>query len=92
MNDPLSILGLVAGCFSTFALAPQAIKIFRTREVDQLSIGMLVLMLVGASLWLVYGVLRADVAIMFANAVAIVFQSYMLTVCITHQVKKKRAQ
>ncbi len=84
MNDPLSILGLVAGGFSTFALAPQAIKIWRTREVDQLSVGMLVLMLVGASLWLVYGVLRADIAIISANAVAIVFQSYMVVMCITN--------
>lgn len=82
MTDPLSILGLIAGCFSTFALAPQAIKIWKTGQVDQLSMGMLVLMLTGSSLWLIYGVLRDDIAIIFANAVAIVFQSYMLKVCI----------
>lgn len=91
MTDALSVLGLVAGGFSTFALAPQAIKIWRTKEVDQLSVGMLVLMLVGSNLWLVYGSLRSDLAIIVANAIAIVIQSYMLVMCIVHQKKKPRA-
>ena len=92
MTDALSVLGLVAGGFSTFALSPQAIKIWRTKEVGQLSIGMLMLMLVGSSLWLVYGSLRSDLAIIVANAIAIVFQSYMLVMCILHQNKKPSAR
>lgn len=87
MTDPLSILGLIAGSFSTFALAPQAIKIWRTKEVDQLSIGMLVLMLVGSTLWLVYGSLRDDIAIIFANVIALVFQIYMLSMCLMNRNK-----
>jgi len=90
MTDSLSILGLVAGGFSTFALAPQVIRIWRTGEVDQLSVGMLVLMLIGASLWLVYGVLRSDIAIIVANAIALFFQGYMLVMCLLHHSKKKK--
>lgn len=77
MHDPVTILGLVAGCFSTFALAPQAIKVWKTQHVEQLSIGMLVLMFGGSCLWLTYGLLRSDVSIIWANAVAFIFITYM---------------
>lgn len=77
--DPITILGLIAGCCSTFALAPQALKVWQTQRVDQLSIGMLVSMIVGCMLWLSYGVLRSDVSIIWANSVAFIFVIYMLS-------------
>lgn len=77
--DPVTILGLTAGCCSTFALAPQAFKVWQTQQVDQLSIGMLGLMITGSMLWLSYGLLRSDVSIVWANAVAFLFIIYMLT-------------
>jgi len=80
MIDPIMALGLFAGTCTTFALAPQAYKVWRSRKVDQLSIGMLGLMSFGTALWLVYGFLRMDVSIIWANVIAILFLSYMLTV------------
>jgi len=77
MADPVTILGLVAGCCSTFALAPQAIKVYKTQHVEQLSVGMLGLMFCGSCLWLTYGLLRDDVSIIWANAVAFFFITYM---------------
>ncbi len=77
--DSVTILGLIAGCFSTFALAPQAIKVWRTGAVDQLSIGMLGLMITGSILWLAYGFARSDISILWANGVAIFFIGFMLT-------------
>ncbi len=77
--DPVVVLGLVAGCFSTFALAPQAIKVYRTRQVDQLSLGMLALMQTGSVLWLSYGLLQMDISIIWANAIAFCFIIYMLS-------------
>lgn len=78
--DPLDALGLVAGTCTTFALAPQATKVWKTGKVDQLSFGMLSLMGFGTCLWLVYGLLKTDISIIWANAIAIIFLSYMLTV------------
>lgn len=79
MIDPLDILGLAAGCCSTFALAPQAVKVWKYHKVDQLSLGMLVLMQTGCILWLSYGLFRADISIIWANAVAFIFIVYMLS-------------
>lgn len=85
MIDPIDVLGLVAGGFSTFALAPQALKIGRSKKVDQLSLPMLFLMIVGASLWLTYGIVQDDLAIIVANAIALMFQGYMITMCFVHK-------
>lgn len=86
--DGVTVLGLVAGCCSTFALLPQAMKVWTTGKVDQISLGMLSLMLTGAFLWLTYGILKVDVSIIWANAVALIFIVYMFTV----KVKDMRAQ
>ncbi len=90
MIEPLDILGLAAGCCSTFALAPQAVKVWKYQKVDQLSLGMLVLMQTGCILWLSYGLFRADISIIWANAVAFCFIIYMLSKKIADD--RRRAQ
>jgi MtN3 and saliva related transmembrane protein len=69
--DPIESLGLVAGLFGAFAPILQAIKIFKTRSAADVSLAMFVVALIGAGLWLVYGVLKAAPSIVFWNAVAI---------------------
>ena len=73
-----TVIGLVAGTCTTFAMAPQALKVWRTKRVDQISLRMLVLMFVGIILWLTYGFIKADISILWANAVALFFVTYML--------------
>ena len=83
-------IGLIAGTCTTFALAPQAWKVSKTREVSQLSLRMLILMLVGIILWLVYGWLQEDISILWANAVALFFVSYMLSVKVKDNQNRQR--
>lgn len=68
---PVELLGLVAGLFGTFASAPQAIKIIRTRQARDVSLTMFVMALTGAVLWAAYGWLQQSVSIVFWNGVAI---------------------
>jgi MtN3 and saliva related transmembrane protein len=70
--DPIEALGLVAGLFGAFAPTLQAIKIIRTRSAADVSLAMFVVALIGALLWLGYGVLKAAPSIVFWNAVAVV--------------------
>ena len=88
----IKVIGFVAGIFSTFALMPQAVKIFKTKKVDQISIGMLSLMLCGASLWLAYGFLQFDFNIIWANTVGLIFIVYMFTVKVMDIKKLKQAK
>lgn len=80
MDKFFFILGILAACCTTFSFLPQALRVWRTREVEQLSLGTLSLMLAGVFLWLIYGFYRNDIIIIGANAVAIFFVSYIWSV------------
>ncbi|HOI58573.1 MULTISPECIES: SemiSWEET transporter [unclassified Methanoculleus] len=67
--DTITVLGLTAGTLKTLSFAPQVAKAWRTRSTADLSLAMLVVLLAGVLLWLAYGVVRADPAIIAANAV-----------------------
>lgn len=68
--DGVEALGLVAGVFGTFAAAPQAVKIIRSRSAEDVSLTMFAMAITGATLWGLYGWLKALPAIVFWNAIA----------------------
>ena len=78
--DLTTIIGLCAGTCTTFAMAPQAWKVYKTKHVTQISLRMLILMFTGIVLWLTYGTLIRDLSILWANIVGFFFISYMLVI------------
>ncbi len=73
----ISLIGYTAAFCSTFALLPQVIKVWKTKETDQLSAGTFTMMFAGAILWLLYGLFRDDIIIMLANGVALIFIGFI---------------
>ena len=71
-------IGLLAATCTTAAFVPQAIKIIRTRNTTGISLGMYVCFTIGVGLWLTYGCLIDDTAIIIANAITIVFAAIIL--------------
>jgi MtN3 and saliva related transmembrane protein len=70
LNAPTAaILGTVAAICSTVAFVPQIQKIFKTGGRD-VSYSMLVLYLIGVSLWLGYGLTIRAAAVIWANALS----------------------
>jgi MtN3 and saliva related transmembrane protein len=69
--SPLELLGFVAGLFGTFASAPQAIKIIRTRQARDVSLTTYLMALAGSVLWGGYGWLAHAPSIIFWNGIAI---------------------
>jgi MtN3 and saliva related transmembrane protein len=65
-------LGLLAAIVTTGAWVPQTIKTLRSRSAKDFSWSSLAMLVLGISLWLGYGVLRRDVAVVFANAFTLV--------------------
>ena len=59
--DLTDIIGLAAGTCTTFAMAPQAWKVYKTGHVTQLSLRVLLLMFTGITLWLTYGGIKEDI-------------------------------
>ena len=72
MHDAVTTtIGLCAAFLTTVAFVPQALKTWRTGSAEDFSWGWLVLLSAGLGTWLVYGLLKSDVAIISANAMTL---------------------
>jgi MtN3 and saliva related transmembrane protein len=71
----VAAVGLVAGALTTSAWLPQLHRTWRSRSAHDLSWGYLLTTCTGIALWLTYGVVTRDVAIIVANAITIVLLS-----------------
>ena len=69
--DYVKILGLTAGTISSIAFLPQVIHVWKTRSAKDLSLNMLGLLVLSVSMWLVYGILVGDVAIIYTNSMVL---------------------
>ena len=76
--DWVQVLGLVAGGCTSTSTFPQIIKTWRSKDATDISTGMFSVLLVGVSLWTVYGVQKDDIPIIVTNALAIVLNGTML--------------
>ena len=72
MISIITIVGLIAAAFTTIALFPQLIKVWKTKSTSDISIVMFTLYSSGVFLWFVYGVYIGDVPIMVANSLAFI--------------------
>ena len=68
----VTLLGLAAAFLTTLAFVPQAVKIIRTRHTKDISLWMYILLNIGLVLWLTYGVLLRDPALILANSVTFI--------------------
>jgi len=69
--DFVQFLGLAAGTITSITFLPQVIQIWKTKSAKDLSMGMLLLLLLGVSAWLVYGILVRDAAIIYTNSMVL---------------------
>jgi MtN3 and saliva related transmembrane protein len=69
--DLMTLIGLTAGFITTTGFIPQIVKGYRTRSMRDVSLTMPLVLMVGMTLWLIYGIYLRDVPIIFWNAVAI---------------------
>jgi len=70
--DIITIVGLIAAAFTTVALLPQLIKVWKTKSTKDISTGMFTLFCVGVFLWFVYGFYLNDIPIVLGNSLAFI--------------------
>ena len=78
------ILGLLAAAFTTAALLPQVIKTVKTKKTDDISLLMYIILSIGISLWLIYGLLTIDLPIILANSITLILTVIVLILKIRH--------
>lgn len=76
MND---LLGFVAGVCTTVSFLPQVMQVWRTRSVDDISLGMYSTFVFGVCLWLVYGIVSAQIALIVTNVVTLALAGSVLS-------------
>lgn len=76
--DAIEWLGTFAALLTTGSFIPQAWLIFRTRQVEGISVGMYSAFTLGVALWLLYGVALGSWPIIMANAVTLTLASAIL--------------
>jgi MtN3 and saliva related transmembrane protein len=65
-----TLVGYAAAVTGTVLMLPQVIRSWRTRQVDDVSVGMVWLYVVNCALWLAYGILADVRPVWVANAFA----------------------
>ena len=72
MNDAAwYALGAVAAALTSFGFVPQAVKMWRTKAVRDVSPLMIIQFIAGVVLWTVYGVHLRDPVVIAANLVSL---------------------
>jgi len=79
MMNIVTVIGLLAAAFTTIALLPQIMKVWKTKSTKDISIGMFTLYSSGVFLWLVYGLFINDLPIILANSLAFIQALAILT-------------
>ncbi len=74
----IQILGLAAGTITSITFLPQVLQIWKTKSAKDLSLQMLLLLILGVTMWLTYGLLVKDTAIIYTNSMVLVMSLLML--------------
>ncbi|MDR3668959.1 MAG: SemiSWEET transporter [Ignavibacteriaceae bacterium] len=73
-----NFFGYISAFCTTAAFVPQAIKVFKTKKTNDISLGMILLMTIGVGFWVIYGSLINAWPIIIANVITFVLALYIL--------------
>ena len=74
----LPIIGFAATCFAVSSTVPQIRKALKTKRSDDVSIRFIIVLIIGLSLWVVYGYGKNDIVLIIGNSTAVVLNTFML--------------
>ncbi|AKG21072.1 SemiSWEET family sugar transporter [Calothrix sp. 336/3] len=80
----ITIIGLLAGTFTTMAFIPQMVKTWKTKSAKDLSLIMLITLNVGTLLWLIYGIAINSLPVILANGFTLIFHIINLSLKIKY--------
>ncbi|KAA1245807.1 SemiSWEET family sugar transporter [Aquimarina sp. RZ0] len=74
----LELIGLIAAGFTTGSFLPQVYQTFKIQSTESLSTTMLIIYLIGALLWLIYGYITNSIAIIISSGLTSLLQLVLL--------------
>ncbi|MGH6787168.1 MAG: SemiSWEET family sugar transporter [Novosphingobium sp.] len=83
-------IGALAALASTVSFVPQAWTVIRTRDVRAISPAMYALTVAAFALWLGYGALRGDWALIVPNALCLALAAFILAMTLLPRARRER--
>ena len=82
--DNITIIGLLAALLSTLSMAPQVIKVYKTKKTRDLSLGAFTTLAVALFLWFIYGLLMKAIPLIAGNALGFILVAYLVVMKARH--------
>lgn len=73
-----NLIGQIAGMLTTLAFLPQVWRVWKTRSVTDISLGMYLIFVCGLVLWIIYGFMQNAWPVILANVATLVLASAVL--------------
>jgi len=77
-NNTVLIVGVIAGILTAVSMLPQVFKTINTKKAEHVSPLMLIILICGVGLWVVYGIMKNDLPIIFTNGFSVLINLFML--------------
>jgi MtN3 and saliva related transmembrane protein len=88
LMDVESMVGIGASAFTAISLVPQLVKVFKEKEAENVSLGMLAVLFCGLSLWIYYGIIKRDYIIITSNSVSLLLNIILTIVSVKYKNNK----
>ena len=86
----ITYLGILAGILTSCSFFPQAYKVIKTKRTQDISIPMYTLCTLGVLIWIIYGIMIKDIAVLFTNFVTFVPTLIILILTVRNHLEEKR--
>ena len=86
----MGVIGILAGILILSGWVPQIAKGYRTKKLTDVSSYLMILIFVGATLWLIYGMALDDVYIMGVNLAAMFLTMVLLAMKLKYEKNAQR--
>lgn len=87
MDEITNYIGIGAGIFTGVSMLPQLFKIVREKKAENISFGMLAILMMGLAGWVWYGARKEDIPVMVTNAFSFLVNT--LTAVFSFKYKKQ---
>lgn len=67
----IPLIGILATIFAVSSTVPQIIKGLKTKKMDDVSVWLITALIVGLSLWVIYGIAKNDTVIAGGNSIGV---------------------
>ncbi len=84
------VIGISATFFSLWSTVPQIRKSLKTKKTDDVSKWLIISLIVGLSLWVLYGIVKGDIVIAVANAIGVTLNVILLILKLKYMTSNKQ--